>query len=618
MSSQTTTRQSSALARPGSEPGSDGPARARAQATGEVAEHQGLGLALILVAAFMVVLDFSIVNVALPSIEREFGFSAAAVQWVVTGYAITFGGLLILGGRAADLLGRRRMFIAGLLAFSAASLAGGLARDPVLLVAARVIQGAGAAVVAPAAFSLITTGFAEGPRRNRALGKYGATASVGFVAGQVLGGVLVQFFSWRAVFLVNVPVGVAAALLAPKLLGESRERGTRRRLDVWGAALITTAVAAAVFAVSQSAVAGWVSPLTGGALLTAVAAAVAFWLVEQRHADPLVRADLLRLPSLRKASTVNVLLGLWNAGEMIILSIYFQQVLHDSPLVTGLAIAPQGIVGFAAGMLGARLTGRVGVRRVLILTSGLAMAGFLILTQLPAAGGYSLLLAAVMPVGFGTAGTAFGTMVIASSGVANRDQGLVGGVVNTSRQLGAALGAALLPAVAVAVNQRGTIAGVAGDRAAMFAAALAAGLALLVALGSQAVRRDGHRLHLQPITALARPIPTVSPHAASHARPDRPARVDDCIRRPAVWRRLGRDRRFRGHRCDQKGRRSGRHDLRQGQAHGFGPSERPLATALRGLNRAELVIAATGGLRPPPDRRDQPRCEPGLDSASRP
>jgi EmrB/QacA subfamily drug resistance transporter len=535
MSLQTTTSsQPSRLARPGLRPGSA--AGSRPQSTGavgpadrpqagEVAEHQGLGLALILIAAFMVVLDFSIVNVALPSIEREFGFSAAAVQWVVTGYAIAFGGLLILGGRAADLFGRRRMFIAGLLAFSAASLAGGLARDPVLLIMSRVIQGAGAAVVAPAAFSLITTGFAEGPRRNRALGKYGATASVGFVAGQVLGGVLVQFFSWRAVFLVNVPVGVLAALLAPRLLGESRAAGPRRRLDVCGAALITTAVAATVFAVSQSAVAGWASPATGGAVLTAVAAVVAFWLVEQRHADPLVRADLLKLPSLRKASSVNVLLGLWNAGEMIVLSIYFQQVLHDSPLATGLAIAPQGIVGFAAGMLGARLAGRLGVRRVLILTSGLAMAGFLILTQLPATGSYSLLLAAVMPVGFGTAGTAFGTMVIASGGVADSDQGLVGGVVNTSRQMGAAIGAALLPAVAVAVNQHGAIAGVAGDRAAMLAAAVAAGLAMLVAMGTRAARGDRNRRPgAQPVTSSARPTAKEVSHAAHDVRPDQPGR----------------------------------------------------------------------------------------------
>lgn len=586
MSLQTTTAsRPSALARPGSPPSDAGAAAVARQprASGEVAEHKGLGLALILVAAFMVVLDFSIVNVALPSIEREFGFSAAAVQWVVTGYAIAFGGLLILGGRAADLFGRRRMFIAGLLAFSAASLAGGLARDPVLLVTSRVVQGAGAAVVAPAAFSLITTGFAEGPRRNRALGKYGATASVGFVAGQVLGGVLVQFFSWRAVFLVNVPVGIAAALLAPKLLGESRERGTKRHLDVWGAALITTGVAAAVFAVSQSGVAGWLSPVTGGAVLTAVAAAVAFWLVEQRHADPLVRADLLRLASLRKASTVNILLGLWNAGEMIVLSIYFQQVLHDSPLATGLAIAPQGIVGFAAGLLGARLAGRVGVRRVLILTSGLATAGFLILTQLPATGSYSLLLAAVMPVGFGTAGTAFGTMVIASGGVADSDQGLVGGVVNTSRQIGAAIGAALLPAVAVAVNQRGTIAGVAGDRAAMLVAAVAAGLAMFVAVGSHAIRGDRRRPATRPIAVTAQPIapPAAQPaakensHAASHARPDRPARVHDRVRYLAAWRRLGRDRRVRRDCRDQKGRRPGRHDLR----HGAGIRVRRVGTA---------------------------------------
>ena len=179
----------------------------------------------------MVVLDFSIVNVALPSIERELQMPADAVQWIVTGYAISFGGLLILGGRAADLLGRRRMFVAGLIAFSLASLAGGLARDPVLLIAARVVQGAGAAIVAPAALSLITTGFPEGPERTRAIGLYGAVSSVGFVSGQVLGGVLVQFTSWRAVFLVNVPVGLIAAALSPAVLGPARGHGRPGRRD---------------------------------------------------------------------------------------------------------------------------------------------------------------------------------------------------------------------------------------------------------------------------------------------------------------------------------------------------------------------------------------------------
>jgi MFS family permease len=316
------------------------------------ARLRGSALALILTAAFMVVLDFSIVNVALPSIETELGFPADAVQWIITAYAIAFGGLLILGGRAADLFGRRRMFIAGLLVFSAASLAGGLAHDPVLL-----------AVIA-----------------------------------------------------------------------------------------------------------------------LAVAAAAAFVAVERHRPDPLVRADLLRRPGLRKASTMNLLLGLWNAGELIVLPLYFQQVLHDSALVTGLAIAPQGIIGFTAGVFGARLASRVGVRRVLVLTSAMATLGFLVLTRLPASGGYSPLLAAVMLVGFGTAGTAFGTMVTASHGVADDDQGLVGGVINTSRQIGAAIGAALLPAVAGAVDHGVRAPAASGDRAAMLAGAVAAALALVVAL----------------------------------------------------------------------------------------------------------------------------------------
>jgi MFS family permease len=182
------------------------------------AERGGLRLVVILGASFMVVLDFTIVNIALPSIEHDFGLGTSAVQWVVTGYAIAFSGLLILGGRAADILGRRRTFVAGLVVFSLASLAGGLAGDPVLLVAARVVQGAGAALVAPAALSLITTSFPPGPRRTRAIGLYGCMASVGFVSGQVLGGVLVEWTSWRAVFLVNVPVGIAAALLAPRII----------------------------------------------------------------------------------------------------------------------------------------------------------------------------------------------------------------------------------------------------------------------------------------------------------------------------------------------------------------------------------------------------------------
>jgi EmrB/QacA subfamily drug resistance transporter len=455
--------------------------RSRSSTVARLGQHQGLRLALILLAAFMVVLDFSIVNVALPSMERELSMTAAAVQWVITGYAIAFGGLLILGGRAADLFGRRRMFTGGLLAFTAASLAAGLAHDPALLIAARVVQGAGAALVAPAALSLITTSFTDGHQRARALGMYGATASLGFVAGQVLGGVLVQFTSWRVVFLVNVPAGLLAVALAPRLLADSRGPVKAHRLDVRGALLISAALAALVFAVSQANVSGWRSPLIVGSLALFAACTAAFVAAERRHSDPLLPAALMQRPALRTAGTLNLLLGLWNGGEMLVLSLYLQQVLRDSPLMTGLAIAPQGIIGFIAGAFGARLAARIGVRRVLVLTGLVSAIGFAVLTQLPADGHYSPVLAAVMLVGFGTAGTAFGTMVIATTGVPSAEQGVVGGVINTSRQIGAALGAAALPAVAAAVSHDPVTATAQGTRAAMLAGAVASALAAAIA-----------------------------------------------------------------------------------------------------------------------------------------
>ena len=420
----------------------------------------------------MVVLDFTIVNIALPSMERDFGVATPVVQWVVTGYAIAFGGLLILGGRAADMLGRRRIFIVGLVVFSLASLAGGLASDPMLLVASRIVQGAGAALVAPAALSLITTSFPPGPRRTRAIGLYGSMASVGFVAGQVLGGVLVEWTSWRAVFLVNVPVGLTAAFLAPRLIAvpakpQRAPRHQGKRLDVRGAVLITAAVALAVFGISQGDVFGWTSPLVLGAAVLAVAAAACFVVAETRHPAPLVQPKLLLRPGLRDGATLAFLLGVWNGGQLLVLSLYMQQVLHFSPLVTGLIIAPQGMAGFSMGMLGPRLANRFGVRRVAMIAGLSATVGFAALTQLPAVG-YSPLLFVVILVGFGGAGTAFGSIVLASRELSDSDQGLAGGVINTSRQVGAAVGAALLPAVAESIS------GVSGDRAAMLTATVAA------------------------------------------------------------------------------------------------------------------------------------------------
>jgi predicted MFS family arabinose efflux permease len=295
----------------------------------------------------------------------------------------------------------------------------------------------------------------------------------------------VQFTSWRAVFLVNVPVGLAAAALAPVILGHAPKSGTTHRLDIRGALLITSAVALLVFAVSEGVVLGWTSPPVLVAAAAAVIAAATFAKAEQHHPEPLVRLSLLHRPGLRNGSTISFLLGLWNGGELLILSLYLQQTLHESPLFTGLAIAPQGVFGFAMGVLGPRLARRTGVRRLLVLTAAAAAAGFAVLTQLPArlpAGGYSPVLLVVTLVGLGTAGTAFGSLVLASRGMADADQGLVGGVINTSRQIGAAVGAALLPAVAEIVSGGpGPSAGVTGDRAAMLTAGLAALIATAVA-----------------------------------------------------------------------------------------------------------------------------------------
>lgn len=448
-------------------------------------------LFLVLLASFMVVLDFSIVNVALPSIRQALGFGGDSVQWVVTAYAITFGGLLILGGRIADTFGRRSLFVVGLLVFAGASLAAGLTDDAILLVAARSIQGIGAAIVAPASLSLITTRFAEGPRRTRAIGLYGATASIGFVAGQVLGGVLVQYTSWRWIFLVNVPVGLIAALLARHLISPDRPSSRSTHLDLIGGVLITLAVAAIVFAVSEGPVLGWTQPLVIGSFVAAAIALTGFVAGERAQVNPLIDLGLLRRRGLRTAGLLTLLLGAWTAGELVVLSVYLQQGLHDSPLEAGLVIAPQGVVGFITGMFGARLVRRFGMRTLLATATATTGAGFLVLSHLPAAGHYSPLFFAVVLVGFGTVGTVFGTTVMAASGMAEADQGLVGGVVNTTRQVGAAIGVAALVAVADGASARSGVATVSGDRTAMLVAALVGlGGTLVAWFGTRPVRQD--------------------------------------------------------------------------------------------------------------------------------
>jgi EmrB/QacA subfamily drug resistance transporter len=429
-------------------------------------------LAVVLLASFMVVLDFSIVNVGLPSIRSSLGFSGSSVQWVVTAYAISFSGLLILGGRIADLFGRRRSFVTGLLLFSAASLAAGMSTDAMTLIISRAVQGVGAAIVAPAALALITASIKEGPQRTRALGLYGATASIGFVAGQVLGGVFVQFMGWASIFLINVPVGIVVSLMAMRLISHDRPTGKIAHLDVAGAILATVSVAALVYAISEGTVLGWTAPLVVVALLVTLAGLASFVLVEQHHRHPLVDLSVLARPNLVAAGTLSLLMGAWNAGELVVLSLYLQQTLHDSPLVAGLIIAPQGVMGFVTGMFGSRIARRFGIGRLLTSATFATGLGFLLLMGLPTSGHYGPALIAVLLVGFGTVGTVFGTTVMAASNANNSEQGLVGGVVNTTRQIGAAVGVAVLVALAEGSHAASGTTTISGDRLAMLVAAL--------------------------------------------------------------------------------------------------------------------------------------------------
>ena len=409
-------------------------------------------------------------------------------QWVVTAYAIAFSGLLVLGGRVADLYGRRRFFITGLLVFALASLAAGLSPDALMLVIARAVQGVGAAIVAPAALSLITSRIGEGPRRTRALGLYGATASIGFVAGQVLGGVLVQYWGWASIFLLNVPVGIVASFFATRLISSDRTRGNIAHLDLAGAVLVTVGVAAAVFGVSDGAVLGWTHPLVIGALVLAIASSVGFILVERVHRHPLLQLRLLARANLSSASIITLFMGAWNAGELVVLSLYLQQTLHDSPLAAGLVIAPQGVAGFAMGMVGSRLIRRIGMRHFLMTATTSAGLGFLALMAIPSTGHYGAALLAVVFVGIGNVGVIFGATVMASSGMADSDQGVVGGVINTTRQVGAALGVAILVVIAEGAHAATGTSSVHGDRLAMLVSACIAFAVIPVAwLGTRAI-----------------------------------------------------------------------------------------------------------------------------------
>jgi EmrB/QacA subfamily drug resistance transporter len=409
----------------------------------------GLGLALMVTAQFMVILDAAIVNVALPTIQRSLGFSAVGVEGVITAYATAFGGVLILGGRLCDLFGGRRMFVIGLAAFGVTSLACALATSPVFLVVARVAQGLGAGVLAPAALALLTTTFTEGASRNRALGVFGVATSLGFVTGQVLGGVLADTVGWRAVFIINVPVAAIALLLVPKAVRPDGPPATRQMPDVFGAVLITAAIAIMVWAPTQGAQHGWGSASFLVPLVVSFAMLGIFGVVEARRRDPLVRLAMLRSRWLAGANAATAVTGALNGAALLLCTLFLQQAHGYTPLQAGLAFLPTGLAGL---IVGARAAGplitRLGVRTVLTGASVVSAVMIFGVSFLAGNGNYLPLLGWLIGIGASFTTAAVATTVATSSGVAWQEQGMAAGLRQTSFQIGVALGVAVFLSVA--------------------------------------------------------------------------------------------------------------------------------------------------------------------------
>jgi EmrB/QacA subfamily drug resistance transporter len=409
-------------------------------------------LALLAIAQFVVILDASIVNIALPAIRHGLGMQPSGLSWVIDAYLLTFGGLLLLGGRAADLFGRRAVFLVGLLAFSAASLADGLAPNGSALIVFRAIQGAAAAAMSPAALSIVTTLFGPGPDRARALGVWGAVAGSGSAAGVLLGGVLTSAFGWPAIFFINVPIGIVAAALTPRLIPAIRPAtGVTRRIDIPGAVFATAGMAAVVYGLISGADAGWTAARTMVALPAGVLLLAAFVLAEHRSRYPLMPLRIFRLRTVSSANTVMILTGAAVVSLFFFLSLYMQQVLGYTPLAAGLTQLPLAITLVGAAGVAPVLIGVIGRRGTLAAGLVVVAGGLGWLALAPVGGTFTgTILGPSLLVGLGV-GLAFVPVnAIAVAGVDDRDMGLASGVINTTQQVGGALGLAVASALATA------------------------------------------------------------------------------------------------------------------------------------------------------------------------
>jgi EmrB/QacA subfamily drug resistance transporter len=408
-----------------------------------------LVLVIVGLAQFMVILDATIVNVALPSIQRGLHFSPSSLQWIVNAYTLAFGGFLMLGGRAADLIGRRRLFIIGIVLFSAASLMNGLATSAGILVAGRALQGLGGALVSPAALSVLTTTFAEGRERTTALGVWSAVAVGGGAVGLLLGGILTSLFSWQWVFFVNVPVGVIAIVLALRFVPESRIENARGGVDVAGAVSVTAGLVVLVYALVNAQSAGWLSVETLG--LSALAAALlgTFVMLESRLRHPLIRLGIFRMRSITGSNAAMLLVAGGMFAMFFFASIYVQEVLGYSALRAGLAFLPVTAGIIAGAGLSQQLIRRVGVRAVGLTGMSIAAVGLIVLSRIPVAGTYlGDLLPGLMIMSVGMGLTFVPITLIATTNVGAEDAGLASGLLNTSQQLGGAIGLAVLSTLA--------------------------------------------------------------------------------------------------------------------------------------------------------------------------
>ncbi len=415
----------------------------------DAARRKWLALVLLATAQFVVVLDASIVNVALPSIGRDLEFSQDNLAWVVNAYTLVFGGFLLLGGRMADLLGRRRLFIGGLVLFAFASLLGGLAESEGQLIAARALQGLGAALLSPAALSIVTNTFTEGKERNTALGVWGAVAGSGGAAGVLLGGVLTDGLGWEWVLWVDVPIGIAAAVLAPRLLLESRSTSATRTFDAMGAVTVTAGLSLLVFALVDANSAGWESTQTIGLLALSVALIASFVAIERRSTAPLVPFGIFRSRTITGANVTALLIGASLFSMFFFISLYMQQVLGYDALKAGLAYLPLALTIIVSAGVASQLVTRVGFKPVLVIGLGFVAVGLLWFGQISPGGGYvSDVLGPSLLAAIGL-GLAFVSVTIAAmSGISERDSGLASGLINTGQQVGGALGLAILAAIA--------------------------------------------------------------------------------------------------------------------------------------------------------------------------